>query len=908
MMGELRHRTPGAPAVAHDHDADAARGTTNAGVCHPPSSPTRRGVRIIQAHANGASNMTSRCNPVAARVVVMSVFLVLVGLQVLVIDIATTTTTTSVALIGGGGADGLVAEARPFVVTNPDGLAVRRQPADRPDPDPDPDSTSSSSSSEGLVGTLPFGSIVLLADWPSSYMYRYWPMMYRWASAHLAWLSLLKSRHVSSSLPPPDTTTIMRMVYPYEEGYVDVHGSAKPLVGTMGEENDEQILEVPCRDNSWRVDNVTWQDYRSGTYNAEGDSPQWTIQYQPASAKDDASPWMAPTWLDQVPIGTGRDGALVGSTASASVIPVSAAGLFVPPAVARKAGGSDVSANGAGAKDPPASAQTTATQKSMPDDGRLFAAAREALLRGDHGEANRLIGQLQAESSRENPFSSLEYAADLIVAFAAHPLQFRQDGIDRGEDAMPLQAQRRLKRATSAETVADRIRRKRGASKGATTGARKRKGRPRDASARDALIENLLSTIEATGTHLAAFDGTEDRQATTAPSPLHPYLERGQLDFKRGLYRENFVVAAYSRDSTDNSATPQRQLHANAPSLNNTRLHGQMLHHREYFAALEGHIIASRLQCHEMPSSSDLGDESESGSSRRRRQTLSSCLNIAIALSRTDADKSSVSSRAWSDLMSANQSKKEEVNKNENIVENSTDEGVRMRRKFSRLGAQKNSHWPQRKYTSMRGALGVSIRSNSGASSGTAAPDAEVCGVLTCRGDENMTMSVTKDGKAICSSSSSAEIILAVELQSKGNDIKSDDVIARSAHKMKLDCQKRLLLALEVGYDTLKERHVNKFSKIMAEMDFRLTEKEGREGSTHQTCDGRASSVGHSTNLSRGRKESTSVSLEEISSLSPSLLRRHFQFSRYLMLSAAASSVPNLQFWVDGPVSAWSGE
>ena len=126
---------------------------------------------------------------------------------------------------------------------------------------------------------------------------------------------------------------------------------------------------------------------------------------------------MAPTWLDQVPIGSGRDGALVGSTASASVVPISSAGIFVPPPVAA-------------GKVKSSSAFGKTRREHKPDDGRLFAAAREALLRGDHGEANRLIGQLQAESSRENPFASLEYAADLIVAFAAHPLQFRNYGVN----------------------------------------------------------------------------------------------------------------------------------------------------------------------------------------------------------------------------------------------------------------------------------------------------------------------------------------------------------------------------------------------------------------------------------------------------------------------------------------------
>lgn len=123
--------------------------------------------------------------------------------------------------------------------------------------------------------------------------------------------------------------------------------------------------------------------------------------------------------------------------------------------------------------------------------------------------------------------------------------------------------------------------------------------------------------------------------------------------------------------------------------------------------------------------------------------------------------------------------------------------------------------------------------------------------------------------------------------------------IVRSPQELKLDCQKRLLRALEDGYEKLRELHASKFDKVMSGMDFSLIDTESNDG-----CDGRDFSVDPSTNLHCGTKESTSSA----NALSPSLLRRQFQFSRYLLLSSAASSVPSLQFWVDGPVSAWSGE
>ena len=756
----------------------------------------------------------------------------------------------------GGGLTSGGAEA-PFVVTHPDGLAVRR--TYRSDPDP---------SYDGLVGTLPFGSVVVLAE-----MRRWSPYVY-----------------VYSSSP----RTIMRMVYPYDEGYVDVQGSAKPLVGNIGTETsvekgaakDRDHKEQPCcssRDSE--KDNVTWHDYRSGTYSAEGASPQWTIQYQPASASaSESSPWMAPTWLDQVPIGTGRHGAIVGSTASASVIPISTAGLFVPPAAAVRTS-SKVNAKD-DAKGPPVSARTT--REPMLDDGKFFAAAREALLRGDHDQAKRLIGQMQAESSRENPFASLEYAADLVLAFTADPVQFRQEGRN-------LHVQRRLKRTASAERVAGRMRRKGAAAKGAAARAsnNRSKGRQRDGTARGALIESLISGIVTDVANGTAAGGMEDGPGRNFPAPMHQLLGRGHLDVRRGVYRESFVTSAYFFQDSNNDPAELRP-HTNTSSTSKAK---RRLHHREYFAALEDHIIAARLQCRELPSSMAFMDRGGFGGlfSRPRKQTPS-CLNIVAAIARTDAGKSSVSSRVWSVIPSANQTQEEGTYIKEKIVAGSATDGeFIVRQKISRLGMKRtgNSLWPQ----ISRGIFGVSIHPNS--DSPGLAPSAEVCGVLTCRGGESMIMNISEDGKAICSSTSSAEIFLAIELQSRGNDMAGAGGIVRSPQELKLDCQKRLLRALEDGYEKLRELHASKFDKVMSGMDFSLIDTESNDG-----CDGRDFSVDPSTNLHCGTKESTSSA----NALSPSLLRRQFQFSRYLLLSSAASSVPNLQFWVDGPVSAWSGE
>jgi len=355
------------------------------------------------------------------------------------------------------------------------------------------------------------------------------------------------------------------------------------------------------------------------------------------------------------------------------------------------------------------------------------------------------------------------------------------------------------------------------------------------------------------------------------------------------------------QDSDNNPAALQP--HTNASSTDKTdHAVSHLLHHREYFAALEDHVIAARLQCRELPSSLDFMDGGGFGTlfSRRRKQTPS-CLNIAAAISRSDSGKSSVSSSAWSVIQSVNQTEEGGAVITEEIVAgNATEEEFIVRQKISRVGMKRNSFWPQIRL--MRGIFGVSIHSNP--DSPGLAPDAEVCGVITCRGGENMTMNLSEDGKSVCSLSSSAEIFLAIELKSRGNDMARKDDLARSPQELKLDCQKRLLRALENGYEKSRELHANKFDNVMSGMDFSLRDREGNDG--YEACDGRVLSVDTSTNLHCGTKESAIPA--QTDSLSPSLLRRQFQFSRYLLFSSAADSVPNLQFWADGPNSAWSGD
>jgi hypothetical protein len=355
-------------------------------------------------------------------------------------------------------------------------------------------------------------------------------------------------------------------------------------------------------------------------------------------------------------------------------------------------------------------------------------------------------------------------------------------------------------------------------------------------------------------------------------------------------------VSAYFQNSTNDPAELRPRTNASLPSKTRHAV-SHHLHHREYVAVLEDHVIAARLQCRELPSSSDFMNRGRFGGlfSRQRKQTPR-CLNIAAAIARTDAGKSSVSSRAWSIIPSANQTEEGGTSNKENITAGSTtDEEFIVRQKISRLGMKPNSLWPQ--ISLVRGIFGVSIHPNS--DSPGLAPSAEVCGVLTCRGGENMTMNISEDGQATCSSASSAEIFLAIEHQSRGNDVAGTGDIVRSPQKLKLDCQQRLLRALEDGYTNLRELHAHKFDKVMSGMDFSLIDTESNDG-----CDGRDFSADSSTNLHCGTKGSAILA----DTLSPSLLRRQFQFSRYLLLSSAAESVPNLQFWVDGPVSAWSGE
>lgn len=749
-----------------------------------------------------------------------------------------------------------IQDEAPFVVVNPTGLRVYSTvTGETSSSSSSPSSkmwssassTGTTSTNRNIVGTVPFGTIVTLTD-----------------------LSRLK------------TGEIMRITFPYLGHIVNGRGggtggfvgriwwspSVLPLVGNLSTLLPVRVQSPPrtsgttsnntnalkcCKYDVMHnyFGNITWEDYRDGRYSAAdyrdpiragmketdniphglSNAPPWTIQYQPAGGGG----WSAPTWLDQVPIGSGRTGALVGSTASASVIPISTAGLFVPPI-----------------KKIPAATRKRKHDKS--DNGKIFYAAREALLRGDHSTADKLVGQLHAQSAQENPMASFEYAADLTLAFTANPIHLG-----------PSSRSSSGHRETSAKAGSGRGKKRRGG------------------SARDALVDSLVSSI--IPRRLNQTDSGS--QLLPVLSPMDDRLARGQLDIRGGVYGESFVTTSTRPVSDTGYADETRHL----------------LHHREYFAALSEHIIAARLQCRDLPSS-----DTSDGGNGKNSQRKSRCLNFAASLSRTDGVGSSVSSKAWSKhLLSGG------------AAGDVTDEFLLRNRRFAA---------PQPPYLYSDGALfGVSISAKPAV---TTAPDVEVCGILICQsgigkggGNDGTLLEASSNGNIVCSSANAAEIFLAVEIQSRGRDMaytntrNSSDNAGRmlSPDELKANCQKRLLKALEVGYDALRKNHSDTFGKVMSATDIRFAEMErgkSREEVSGETCDGQIISDLLRSSATPLCVEADSMkansSLVSSSALSPSLLRMQFQLSRYLLLSAAADSVPNLQFWADGPVSAWSGE
>ena len=761
--------------------------------------------------------------------------------SILLFDTILESTLLSLSSYITGRSDVVITDEAPFVVVDPAGLRVHSDNAG-----------TSAGTGTSTSTTLPFGAIVILTD-----------------------LKRLK------------TGEMMRITFPYEGYIVNGRGgltggvvgrvwwapSVMPLVGNLSALHLQSKPPAAaaatstvdalkcCKYDATRnyrnyQGNITWEEYRDGRYSASdyrdpiragmkdnvpdvlSNAPPWTIQYQPAgdgrarngASSSSSSSWSAPTWLDQVPIGSGRTFALVGSTASASVMPISTAGLFVPPLAKN-------------AKVPP-------PKQDKSDNGRIFQAAREALLGGDHAAADKLVGQLHKQSAQENPMASLEYAADLTVVFSANPLQFA-------------------------------------AGSGGTTrrdfsnhGKQKR----RAGSARDALVKNLVSSIIPRS--LNKTDARLRLLPVLNPS-LDQLLARGQLDLRGGVYGESFVTSAPSRST----GTSDSHYGTNSSIRGEDDDAGLFLHHREYFATLDQHTIAVRLQCRDLPSSEMYGGDNV----RRRQLRKSNCLNFAASLSRTDGGGSAVSSRAWSASLFSGAT-----------AGNGTNELSALQQKLATAGKRTS---PQS--SSERAIFGVSISAN--ADVGTA-PNVEVCGVVICEGeDDGTSLEIGDDGKAICSSAASAEIILGIEIESKGRDItaftgtSSDDTgRLRSPSELKVDCQQRLLKALEAGYSAMRKNHSGKFSEIMSSMDISFAEKDrgkSRGEASVEVCHGHVIS-----DLIQSSATRTCEADGGSTALSTSLLRTQFQLSRYLLLSAAAASVPNLQAWGDGPVSAWSGE
>eukprot|EP00978_Attheya_sp_CCMP212_P007470 scaffold17308_cov51-Attheya_sp.AAC.3 len=665
-----------------------------------------------------------------------------------------------------------------------------------------------------MVGTLPFGSLIIIANADGT---------------------VSTGNNSTSTIKG---TNRMKLKFPYQ-GYISVGPivRVRKIVGELDgsnmnsdvdpeEEQQQQSSNVPveeetavsCQCCTWNAtpSSMTWKEWQSGRYSSSS-LPLWVIPTRPLGTN---------SWLDQVPIGSGRTGALVGGTLGAQVMPLSTAGLFIPP--------------------PQTATATAPANNPHRPSWNVFFEARQALLRGDASTATRLADELFQTTTRTNPMAMFQYAADITFVATRNPITgaMARNNHDNGQ--------------TRSRSTSGRI----------LPWQQRTSKQKQSLSPRNELVQKLLSSLTfrdssqtATTNHTL---GSADNKKVV---PISQTYGAGQLDLKDGIYRENFV--SQGNQIPDGTGTGTRT--------------ERLLHHREWFSSFANHIVMGRLKCQTLP---------EPFSHDPHHVKSQKCLNLAFSLSRSDGPKSSVFSTASAHLLDGTS--------------------------HDLLTAGANHY---HSLDSKRAALHLSIVPQPGTH--TTAPTVHVCGVIVCHSEithsygstGNLQVEAFSDGRVTCSNAASADIFISVEIASRGHDIAGQgETSNRTPQELRSLCEARLVKALQKGYTKLRETHSEDFGAVMEGTDFHF---HTNETNGPRLCDGHALSdvlkskskldcsecINHET-----RKEEREAQRNDIE-LTPSLLRRHFQYSRYLLVSSASSAVPNLQgIWADGPTSAWNGE
>ena len=611
---------------------------------------------------------------------------------------------------------------------------------------------------------------------------------------------------------------------------------------------------------------IPFHDYVAESFGTVSEVPAWTLRTRQTGVD----------WLHQMPIGTGRSGALVGTALGGGVLPISAAGFYVNVHDPKRP------------RSPPPAAAAAGSQHAH------FQAARAELLRANVSGASHHMNAIAAEEAKNDPMRSLQYLADLSVIFSPSPLFLTAAMKTEASPRRSLLDTLTTSTSTGSEsTHGSSSNNDAKPSKHPHThthphprGTHSKAPLPR--SKREELMDNLRGRLEERHKRVRRLD---------ADPFAHQVSGKGVLDMRRGIFQETFV-------STSPGAGTGAGAAAAGSSEGGIASTSALLHHREYFASEKSNVMASRFSCvriHDQNDGTDSGFHS------------GGCLNTALSLTRDD-DPASVMARKVNAVI---------------YLEKSTE-------KLNTLGSE---------YYDVRARRALVHRmirpKEAPADSAVPVASALVCSLVVCHQQYPMTRgktagqdagtmrsfrsSVGQGGKdsIMCSGFDSIDIFTAVSMTSTGSDLTRMN--ETSVANLQDVCFKRLHRVVKEGYETVRERHADSFSKVMTSARLHLTREPRHVVGLVQTpelgvCASHTlmdrlsgdSSVcmtpGGGGGYANIDSRALGVDVQGVA-VDPSSIQQAFQLGRYLLHSSSNVVVPNLAgLWADGPTSAWSGD
>lgn len=186
-----------------------------------------------------------------------------------------------------------------------------------------------------------------------------------------------------------------------------------------------------------------------------------------------------------------------------------------------------------------------------------------------------------------------------------------------------------------------------------------------------------------------------------------------------------------------------------------------------------------------------------------------------------------------------------------------------------------------------------------------------LCGAIVCKRSQpqDMTEEEDQDIKSlfdsqivVCNDISDVNVYVSAEIR-EAND-QTDGVDNKILEDK---CMKRIDAAIELGYSSVKLRHMEYFSKRMKRVDVQFDSSSESNSCLQSPMNAKLKA--YATGCSDGSSDPANSTVGLIQVVDVNILSQAFQYGRYLMYSSSSRSVPNLQgIWADGAVSAWNGD